>query len=153
TLSATTNGWGPSTGTIEVFTPPSSGPNVAKKAVEVIVHQTLDRFFTSIFSQSAVGAQARAVALITDASKACVLALNPSASRAALFSGSSNLKLTGCSVMSQAVKYLGNFSGQGGCTQVVADTIEWSGATSIKQDCTSLGMREIPSAQSVHLVE
>ncbi|WP_287186417.1 pilus assembly protein TadG-related protein [Mesorhizobium sp.] len=328
TLSATTNGWGPSTGTIEVFTPPSSGPNVAKKAVEVIVHQTLDRFFTSIFSQSAVGAQARAVALITDASKACVLALNPSASRAALFSGSSNLKLTGCSVMSdsiaadalklqgsayleadclisaggvslsnvvktvcanpltqalpaadpfadlpappatnpcqndnqstlqpgtyckglslsgsvtlspgvyvveggdfkasananisgdgviiylagssgvsmngtatvklsaptsgtysgvlfygdranlagsnsfngtadslltgvlyfptQAVKYLGNFSGQGGCTQVVADTIEWSGATSIKQDCTSLGMREIPAAQSVHLVE
>ncbi|TIN01133.1 MAG: hypothetical protein E5Y59_20270, partial [Mesorhizobium sp.] len=60
TLSAITNGWGPSTGTIEVFTPPSSGPNVAKKAVEVVVHQTLDRFFTSIFSQSAVGAQARA---------------------------------------------------------------------------------------------
>ncbi|MER9445180.1 pilus assembly protein TadG-related protein, partial [Mesorhizobium sp. M0340] len=74
TLSATTNGWDPSTGTIEIFTPPSSGPNVAQKAVEVIVHQTLDRFFTSIFTQNAVGAQARAVALITDASKACALA-------------------------------------------------------------------------------
>ncbi|WP_419695632.1 pilus assembly protein TadG-related protein [Mesorhizobium muleiense] len=328
TLSAASNGFAASTGTIAVFTPPSSGTNVAKKAVEVIVHQNLDRFFTSIFTQNEVGAWARAVALITDASKACVLALNPSASKAALFSGSSTTKLTGCSVMSnsiapdaiklqgsasldvdclisaggmslanpvktvctslitqalpaadpfadlpsppatnpcqngnqstlqpgtycrglslsgsvtlspgvyviqggdfkansnanisgdgviiylagssgvsmngtatvklsaptsgtysgvlfygdranlagsnsfngtadslltgvlyfptQEVKYLGNFSGQGGCTQVVADTIEWSGATSIKQDCTSLGMRDIPAAQSVQLVE
>ncbi|TIP25361.1 MAG: hypothetical protein E5X67_24945 [Mesorhizobium sp.] len=328
TLSATTNGWVPSTGTIEVFTPPSSGPNVAKKAVEVIVHQNLDRFFTSIFTQNAVVAQSRAVALITDASKACILALNPSASKAALFSGSSITKLIGCSVMSnsmasdaiklqgsasldtdclisaggvsmssvvttvcaspitqalpaadpfadlpappatnpcqndnqstlqpgtyckgltlsgnvtlspgvyviqggdfkassnanisgegviiylagtsgvrmngtatvklsaptsgtysgvlfygdranlagsntfngtadslltgavyfptQSVDYLGNFSGKDGCTQVVASTLQWSGNTSIKHDCTSLGMREIPATQSVRLVE
>lgn len=327
-LSATTNGWGPSTGTIEVFTPPSSGPNVAKKAVEVIVHQNLDRFFTSIFTQNAVVAQSRAVALITDASKACILALSPSASKAALFSGSSTTKLIGCSVMSnsmasdaiklqgsasldtdclisaggvslsnvvttvcaspitqalpaadpfadlpappatnpcqnsnqstlqpgtyckgltlsgnvtlspgvyviqggdfkassnanisgegviiylagtsgvsmngtatvklsaptsgtysgvlfygdranlagsntfngtadslltgalyfptQEVDYLGNFSGKSGCTQVVARTVQWSGNTSINQDCTSLGMREIPATQSVRLVE
>ncbi|TIT00781.1 MAG: hypothetical protein E5W87_18150 [Mesorhizobium sp.] len=328
TLSAASNGFAASTGIIEVFTPPSSGPNVAKKAVEVIVHQNLDRFFTSIFTQNEVGAQARAVALITDASKACVLALNPSASKAALFSGSSTTKLTGCSVMSnsiaadaiklqgsasldvdclisagglslanpvktvctslitqalpaadpfadlpappatnpcqngnqstlqpgtycrglslsgsvtlspgvyviqggdfkansnanisgegviiylagssgvtmngtatvklsaptsgtysgvlfyadranlagsntfngtadslltgalyfptQAVNYLGNFSGKNGCTQVVGSTVQWSGNTSINQDCTSLGMREIPATQSVRLVE
>ncbi|MER9125002.1 pilus assembly protein TadG-related protein [Mesorhizobium sp. M0959] len=329
TLSATTNGWRPSTGTIEVFTPPSFGPNVAKKAVEVIVHQNLDRFFTSIFTQNAISAQARAVALITDASKACAfLALNPSAPRAALFSGSSTITMTGCSVMSnsiaadalklqgsaklqadclisaggvslsnpvttvcaspitqalpagdpfadlpappatipcqnaklstlspgtycsglslsgnvalspgvyviqggdfkanananisgagviiylagsagvsmngnatvklsaptsgtytgvlfygdrgyltgsntfngtadslltgalyfptQDVNYLGNFSGKGGCTQVVAGTLQWSGNTSISQDCTSLGMRNIPATQSVRLVE
>ncbi|RWB25375.1 MAG: hypothetical protein E5V25_05590 [Mesorhizobium sp.] len=328
TLSATSNGFAASTGTIEVFTPPSSGPNVAKKAVEVIVHQNLDRFFTSIFTQNEVGARARAVALIEDASKACLLALNRSASRAALFSGSSTTKLTGCSVMSnsiapdaiklqgsasldvdclisaggmslanpvktfctslitqalpaadpfadlpappatnpcqngnqstlqpgtycrglslsgsvtlspgvyviqggdfkansnanisgegviiylagssgvtmngtatvnlsaptsgtysgvlfygdranlagsntfngtadslltgalyfptQAVNYLGNFSGKNGCTQVVASTVQWSGNTTINQDCTSLGMREIPATQSVRLVE
>lgn len=328
TLSATSNGFATSTGTIQVFTPPSSGPNVAKKAVEVIVHQNLDRFFTSIFTQNAVGAQARAVALITDASKACVLALNPSASKSALFSGSATTKLTGCSVMSnsiaadaiklqgsasleadclisaggvslanvvktvcanpltqalpaadpfadlpappatnpcqnsnlstlnpgtyckglslsgevtlspgvyvieggdlranananisgdgviiylagssrvsmngtasvklsaptsgtysgvlfygdranlggsntlngtadslltgalyfpkQEVDYLGNFSGTGGCTQVVADVVQWSGNTSVNQDCTSLGMKDIPAAQSVQLVE
>ncbi|MER9133537.1 pilus assembly protein TadG-related protein [Mesorhizobium sp. M0768] len=328
TTSATTNGWRPSTGTIEVFTPPSSGPNVAKRAVEVIVDQTLDRFFTSIFTQNAVSAQARAVALITAASKACALALNPSVPRAALFSGSSTIKMTGCSVMSnsiaadaiklqgsarlqadclisaggvslnnpvttvcaspitqalpagdpfidlptppgttpcqnsklstlnpgtycsglslsgnvalspgvyviqggdfkanananisgdgviiylagtssvsmngnatvklsaptsgtysgvlfygnrgnpagsntfngtadslltgalyfptQDVNYLGNFSGKGGCTQVVAGTLQWSGNTSISQDCTSLGMRDIPATQSIKLVE
>ncbi|WP_245525688.1 pilus assembly protein TadG-related protein [Mesorhizobium sp. M00.F.Ca.ET.216.01.1.1] len=328
TLSATTNNFDTSTGTIEVFTPPTSGAYVAKKAVEVIVHQNLERFFTSIFSQSAVGARARAVALITDASKACVLALNPSASKAALFSGSANVKLTGCSVMAdsiasdalklqgsatlqadclisaggvslsnpvtmdcanamtqalpaadpfadlaapaiekpckntnkptslqpgtycdlslsndvtlspgvyvidggdfkvnanvhvsgdgviiylagssrvningtasvnlsaptsgtysgvlfygdrtnlggkntfdgtadslltgalyfpkQEVDYLGNFSGKGGCTQVVADMVQWSGSSSINQDCTSLGMKDIPATQSVQLVE
>ncbi|MER8461070.1 pilus assembly protein TadG-related protein [Mesorhizobium sp. M1300] len=327
-LSAASNGFAASAGTIEVFTPPSSGPNVAQKAVEVIVHQTLDRFFTSIFTQNAVGAQARAVALITDASKACALSLNPSAPKAALFSGSSIIEMTGCSVMSnsiaadaiklqgsanlqadclisaggvslnnpvttvcaspitqalpagdpfadlptppatipcqnsrlstlspgtycsglslsgnvalspgvyviqggdfkansnanisgdgviiylagssgvsmngnatiklsaptsgtysgvlfygnkgnltgsntfngtadslltgalyfptQDVNYLGNFSGKGGCTQVVASTLQWSGNTSISQDCTSLGMRDIPATQSVRLVE
>ncbi|WP_292386162.1 pilus assembly protein TadG-related protein [Mesorhizobium sp.] len=329
TQSATDNGLG--NGTITVHTPPTSGPNTAKKAVEVILNQNLDRVFTSIFSESKVPERARAVALITDASKACVLALNPSAYQAALFSGNTSVKLTGCSVMShsmqsdavkvqgsaglqadcliavggvslsnpvttvckspitqalpasdpfsslpapaagnpcktvngsktsqtlqpgtycsgmdlkgnvtlqpgtyvvqgnlkvnagavisgtgvtmfmsgshtvsmngnatvtlsaptsgtysgvlfygdrtgssasstfngtasslltgaiyfpkQQVNYLGNFSGSGGCTQVVADTIQWSGSTTIKQNCSSLGMKDIPSAQSVAVVE
>ncbi|MER9327340.1 pilus assembly protein TadG-related protein [Mesorhizobium sp. M0152] len=332
--SAATNGLG--AGTIVVNTPPTSGPNTAKKAVEVIVGQNLDRMFTSIFTQSQVPEQARAVALITDASKACMLALDPSASQAVLFSGNTTVKVTGCSVMSnsiasdaiklqgsaglqadclitaggvslsnpvttvcaapitqalpaadpfsslpapaptnpcrnvnggkttqtlqagtycsgmnlngnvalssgtyvvqgnlkinagavitcaapctdgvtiymagsstvsmngnatvnlsaptagtysgvlfygdrtgaaaqstfngtadslltgalyfpkQQVNYLGNFSGQNGCTQVVADLIQWSGNSTINQDCTSLGMRDIPATQSVALVE
>lgn len=323
--SATDNGLG--TGTIVVNTPPASGPNTAKKAVEVILSQNLDRMFTSIFTQTKVPQQARAVALITDASKACVLALNATASQAALFSGNTSVKLTGCSVMSdstasdaikvqgsaalqadclitvggvslnnpvttvcnapitqalpasdpfsslpapaattpclndtksslgpgtycsgmnlkgnvtlspgvyvvqgnlkinansvisgsgvtifmfgsstvsmngnatvtlsaptsgtysgvlfygdrngtsasstfngtatsqltgaiyfprQLVSYLGNFSGQSGCTQVVADTIQWSGNSNINQNCSSLGMKDIPAAQSVAIVE
>lgn len=333
TQSATSNNF-VTPGTIEVNTPPLSGPNTAKKAVEVIVKQNLDRYFTAIFNQAPVAEQARAVALITDASKACVLALSPSAAQAALFSGNTTVNLTGCSVMSdsiasdaiktqgsavlkadclitvggmvlnnpvttdpavckapitqalpasdpfsslptptggnpcknvnggkssqtlqpgtycsgmslsgnvtlqpgvyvvqgsmkvnanavvagsgvtifmagsntvsmngnakvtlsaptsgtysgvlfygdrtgtaaqstfngtadslltgaiyfprQQVNYLGNFSGSGGCTQVVADTIQWSGSTTIKQDCTSLGMKDIPATQSVQLVE
>jgi putative Flp pilus-assembly TadE/G-like protein len=325
TQSAASNGLG--SGTIVVNTPPASGPNTAKKAVEVIVGQNLDRMFTSIFTQAQVPEHARAVALITDASKACVLALDPSASQAALFSGNTSVKLIGCSVMSdsiasdaiklqgsaglqadclitaggvslsnpvttvcaapitqalpaadpfaslpapaasnpcqndnkatlspgtycsgmtlkgnvtlspgvyvvqgdlkinanaaiigsgvtifmsgssivsmngnasvklsaptsgtysgvlfygdrtgnsasstfngtadslltgaiyfpkQQVNYLGNFSGNSGCTQVVANTIQWSGSTTINQDCTSLGMRDIPATQSVALVE
>jgi hypothetical protein len=326
TQSAATNGLG--SGTIVVNTPPASGPNTAKKAVEVIVGQKLDRIFTSIFTQGQVPEQARAVALITDASKACVLALDPSASQAALFSGNTSVKLIGCSVMAnsiasdaiklqgsaglqadclisgggvslsnpvttvcaapitqalpaadpfadvpapaasnpcqnanksplkpgtycnglslsgnvtmqpgvyviqsgdfkvnananvagdgvtiylagasrvsmngnatvslsaptsgtysgvlmygdrtstggqstfngtadslltgalyfpkQQVNYLGNFSGVNGCTQVVADLIQWSGNSTINQDCSSLGMRNIPAAQSVELVE
>jgi hypothetical protein len=325
TTSASSNGLG--AGTIVVNTPPASGPNTAKKAVEVILNQNLDRMFTSIFTQTKVPEQARAVALITDASKACVLALNPSASQAALFSGSTSVKLSGCSVMSdslasdaikiqgsagvqadclitvggvvlnnppvmvcksaitqalpaadpfaslptpaasnpcqnankstlkpgtycsgmnlsgnvsldpgvyvvqgnlkinananisgsgvtifmsgsstvsingnatvtlsaptsgtysgvlfygdragssasstfngtatslltgaiyfprQQISYLGNFSGTKGCTQVVADTIQWSGNSTINQDCSSLGMKDIPAAQSVAVVE
>ena len=330
TQSATDNGLG--NGTITVHTPPTSGPNTANKAVEVILNQNLDRVFTSIFSASKVPEQARAVALITDASKACVLALNSSASQSALFSGSTSVKLSGCSVMSnssasdaikvqgsaslqadclitvggvslnnpvttvckspitqalpasdpfaslpapaasnpcqnankstlspgtycsglslsgnvalstgtyvlqgslkinagavitcaapctngvtifmagsstvsingnatvtlsaptsgtysgvlfygdrngtsaksnfngtatssltgaiyfprQEVDYLGNFSGKNGCTQVVADTIQWSGSSTINQNCSSLGMKDIPAAQSVAVVE
>ncbi|CAN7693214.1 pilus assembly protein TadG-related protein [Phyllobacterium sp. LjRoot231] len=329
TSSATSNHFETSTGEIEVFTPPSTGPNTTKRAVEVILHQRLGRFFTSIYSQTPVIAQARAVALISEASKACILALDPSASNAALFSGSSDVKLKGCSVMAnsidanaikvqgsaklqvdclisaggvdlgngavktscaapitkalaaadpfddvptpqvsstcqsakataltpgtycsglalggnvslspgiyvikggdfkinanayvsgegvmiylagssrvsmngnatvqlsaptsgpysgilffgdrsslggsntfngtadslltgalyfakQQVRYLGNFSGKGGCSQVVAGTIEWTGNTGINQDCSSLGMRDIPATQSIQLVE
>ncbi|WP_179296426.1 MULTISPECIES: pilus assembly protein TadG-related protein [unclassified Mesorhizobium] len=325
TQSAATNGLG--SGTIIVNTPPASGPNTAKKAVEVIVAQNLNRMFTSIFTQSQVPEQARAVALITDASKACMTALDQTASQAASFSGNTTVKVTGCVVMSnsiapdaiklqgsaslqvdclisaggvslsnpvttvcaapitqalpaadpfadlpvpaasnpcqndnkatlspgtycsgmtlkgnvalspgvyvvqgdlkinanaiitgsdvtifmsgsstvsmngnasvklsaptsgiysgvlfygdragnsasstfngtadslltgaiyfpkQQVNYLGNFSGNSGCTQVVANTIQWSGSTTINQDCTSLGMRDIPAARSVALVE
>ncbi|MBZ9841074.1 pilus assembly protein TadG-related protein [Mesorhizobium sp. CA5] len=327
--SAASNGLG--AGTIVVNTPPASGPNTAKKAVEVILNQDLDRIFTSIFTQTKVPERARAVALITDASKACIEALNPSASQAALFSGSTSVKLAGCVIMAnsiandaikvqgsaglqadclisaggvvlnnpvpmvckapitqalpaadpfaslpapatttpcqkingnkttqtiqpgtycsgmslngnitlspgvyvvqgdlkinagaviqgsdvtifmagsntvsmngnatvtlaapttgtysgvlfygdrtgtaaqstfngtatslltgaiyfprQQVNYLGNFSGVNGCTQVVADTIQWSGNSTINQDCSSLGMKDIPAAQSVAVVE
>ncbi|WP_202359847.1 MULTISPECIES: pilus assembly protein TadG-related protein [unclassified Mesorhizobium] len=325
TQSAATNGLG--SGTVVVNTPPASGPNTAKKAVEVIVAQNLNRMFTSIFTQGQVPEQARAVALITDASKSCMTALDATASQAVLFSGNTSVKVTGCVVMSnsnasdaiklqgsaalqvdclisaggvslsnpvttvcpapitqalpvadpfadlptpaasnpcqnankstlkpgtycsglslsgsvtlqpgvyvvqgnlkinanasvtgsgvtifmsgsstvsmngnasvqlsaptsgaysgvlfygdragssasstfngtadslltgaiyfprQQISYLGNFSGNGGCTQVVADTIQWSGSSTINQDCTSLGMRDIPAAQSVALVE
>ena len=118
TLSATSNGLG--AGTIVVNTPPLSGPNTAKKAVEVIVNQNLDRMFTSIFTQTQVPEQARAVALITDASKACVLALNPSASQAALFSGNTSVKLTGCSVMSDSI---------------ASDAIKLQGSAALQADC------------------
>ncbi|TIR85148.1 MAG: hypothetical protein E5X21_09080 [Mesorhizobium sp.] len=118
TQSATDNGLG--NGTITVHTPPTSGPNTAKKAVEVILNQNLDRMFTSIFTQTKVPEQARAVALITDASKACVLALNKSASQAALFSGSTSVKLTGCSVMSNSS---------------AADAIKVQGSAGLQADC------------------
>ncbi|TGT70890.1 hypothetical protein EN802_21500 [bacterium M00.F.Ca.ET.159.01.1.1] len=118
TTSATANGLG--TGTIVVNTPPTSGPNTAKKAVEVILNQNLDRMFTSIFTQTKVPEQARAVALITDASYACVLALNTSAAQAALFSGSTTVKLKGCSVMSDST---------------ADDAIKVQGSASLTADC------------------
>ncbi|CDX20811.1 conserved hypothetical protein [Mesorhizobium sp. ORS 3324] len=118
TQSATDNGLG--NGTIVVNTPPTSGPNTAKKAVEVILNQNLDRMFTSIFTQTKVPERARAVALITDASKACVLALDPSASQSVLFSGSTSVKLSGCSVMSDSI---------------ASDALKVQGSAGLQADC------------------
>ncbi|TIQ60260.1 MAG: hypothetical protein E5X41_34090, partial [Mesorhizobium sp.] len=51
---------------------------------------------------------------------ACVLALNPSASSAALFSGSTSVKLNGCSVMSDSI---------------ANDSIKVQGSAGLQTDC------------------
>lgn len=70
------------------------------------------------------------------------------------FNGTADSKLTGAIYMpSQAIEYLGNFSGINGCTQVVADTVKWSGNTTVQVDCESLGLRTIPAYTIVRLFE
>ncbi len=70
------------------------------------------------------------------------------------FNGTAASKLTGAIYMpKQAVEYTGNFSGINGCTQIVADTVKWSGNTSISVDCESLGLRSIPAYSIVKLFE
>lgn len=326
---ASRNGFDPVTGSIAVNSPPESGAYQLASASEVILRQSVDRYFTSLFSNESIVLSARAVAKSDIVSKACILALSRSASKAALFAGNSSVTLNGCVVMSnskapdalkvqgsaqveasclisaggaelssgasmtscskpilhaqaaadpfrdlptpkatspcknskastlqpgtycsgltvsgtktlaagtyvieggdfkanansivtgqdvtiylkcgaqvsingtatvqleapttgeyagvlfygdrtcdggsntfngnansvltgaiyfakQEVKYLGNFSGHGGCSQIVAGTVEWSGNTSLAQDCSSLGMREIAANQQVRLVE
>ncbi len=54
---------------------------------------------------------------------------------------------------SQAVEYLGNFSGINGCTQIVGNTVEWTGSTTVQVDCSAYGMRSIPANLVVQLVE
>ncbi len=54
---------------------------------------------------------------------------------------------------SQEVEFLGNFSGAGGCTQVVADTILYTGSSQFTTNCTGSGVPTIPVAGSVALVE
>jgi hypothetical protein len=77
-----------------------------------------------------------------------------SATDGVTLNGTADSKLTGAVYFAnQDVKYLGNFSGNGGCTQVVGKTVEWSGNTTINQDCTAYGMRTISALQVVKLVE
>ncbi|MEI9422071.1 pilus assembly protein TadG-related protein [Mesorhizobium sp. Cs1299R1N1] len=118
TQSATDNGLG--NGTIVVNTPPTSGPNTAKKAVEVVLGQNLDRIFTSIFTQGKVPERARAVALITDASKACLQARNLSAPQSVLFSGSTSMTLNGCVIMTNSI---------------ASDAIKVQGSAGLTADC------------------
>ena len=68
--------------------------------------------------------------------------------------GTAASKLTGAIYFAnQDINYLGNFSGNGGCTQVVGKTVEWTGNTTINQNCTAYGMTTISSMQLVKLVE
>lgn len=53
----------------------------------------------------------------------------------------------------QNVNYLGNFAGVNGCTQVVADTISWSGHTHLSINCTGSGMKNMLAYEAVRFVE
>ena len=102
TRNAAQNGFEASSGSIDVHSPPVAGTYKVENASEVILRQDLERYFTAIFSTEPVVLSARAVAKSEVASQACVLALDRSASKALLFSGSSSLSLTGCAVMSNS---------------------------------------------------
>ncbi len=103
TTVATQNGYTSTGGTIAVNTPPLTGSHMTAKAVEVILTQNKPRLFTAIFSHDPVTIKARGVAAYEDAGSACVVALHKTASKAALFSGSSETKFTNCSVMANSL--------------------------------------------------
>jgi Flp pilus assembly protein TadG len=42
-----------------------------------------------------------------------------------------------------SVSFLGNFSGVSGCTQIVAQTVAWSGSTTFADDCSAYGMGRV----------
>jgi hypothetical protein len=54
---------------------------------------------------------------------------------------------------SQEVDFLGNFSGQNGCLQVVADRIYYTGNGPFATDCTAAGIQDIPTPGAVAMVE
>lgn len=97
------NGFDAANGTITVNTPPTEGDFQRPQAVEVVLTQRQDRFFSSLFDDSAVQAKVRAVAIYNTSSEACVIALDPGAPASVSMSGSSALKLEGCSVVANSI--------------------------------------------------
>lgn len=68
--------------------------------------------------------------------------------------GTASSHLTGAIYFKKhEVDYLGNFSGQNGCVQVVADTVQWSGNADVSTDCSAKGMTSIPALALVKLTE
>ena len=68
--------------------------------------------------------------------------------------GTASSNITGAVYFpSQEVDFLGNFSGSGGCTQVVADTIYYTGSATFSTNCGGTGMASIPVPTAVRLVE
>lgn len=98
------NGFATASGTITVNRAPTSGAwSGDVRAVEVLLSQQAPRYFTGLFLSDKVTLRTRAVAVFVDQGRACVVALSPTASRAAEFTGSSNVTLNGCSVLSNSV--------------------------------------------------
>jgi hypothetical protein len=51
------------------------------------------------------------------------------------------------------VDYSGSYAGQNGCTQIVADKVDWTGNASFSIDCAAYGMNPIPAVTLVKLAE
>jgi hypothetical protein len=70
------------------------------------------------------------------------------------FNGTANSRMTGALYFAkQNVQYLGNFGGANGCTQVVGDTVTWSGNTHMASNCTAYGLRTLQAYEAVRFVE
>jgi Flp pilus assembly protein TadG len=97
------NGFDPAQGTITVNWPPKSGTHQTTQSIEVLISENTPRFFSQLFVKTALIENVRSVTLFQNAATACMTALDPSASGAALFSGSSSVTLVGCSVMANSL--------------------------------------------------
>jgi len=70
------------------------------------------------------------------------------------FNGDSTSRLTGALYFpSQKVTLSGNYSGNNGCMQVVADMIELTGSTTLSGTCPNTGIQNVPIPGSIALVE
>lgn len=108
--------------TVTVNAPPSSGPHVHGRAVEVTITFPLPRYFSAIFSDAPVIGEARAVAVFENAADACLLALDIAAPGAMTFSGSADISLLDCEVMSNSI---------------ASDAVLLAGSSDLETDCVN----------------
>src|SRR6185312_2527509 len=101
------NGWVSSSGTITVNTPPTSGTHKTNHAVEVILTENEQRYFTAIFKTGTVHIQTRAVAVYNDLGNACLLGLDKTKSATVQFWGNTTSTFTGCNVYSDSMSSTG----------------------------------------------
>lgn len=88
---------------VAVNLPPTTGPNTGRAGyVEVLAEQPGRRFFASLIGVGPSTIRARAVAVAGTPGDACVLALNANASASALWTGSADIKLNGCSLFANS---------------------------------------------------
>jgi len=123
-FSAEDNGFDASLGSMVVNSPPTSGMYSGGQAVEVILSQPVERYFTRLFLDEDVTERARAVARFQSTGKACILALDPSASSAVLFSGNTSFNVKGCNVMANSI---------------AADAVKSQGSVQVALDCIVSG--------------
>lgn len=70
------------------------------------------------------------------------------------FNGTADSRMTGAIYFpTRNLRYNGAFSGENGCTQIVASTVVWTGNTTISADCEDFGIKPIPVLSLVKLTE
>ncbi|MCQ0989320.1 hypothetical protein [Jiella marina] len=126
------------TGTNDAFIvndPPTSGPNQGIAGM-VEVKMTIDqpRLFSAIISSDPLTFSGRAVAKISEASKACILALDTTSSGAVTASGSTSVALDGCDIASNsnaadAFAMGGDAAVETGCVVTVGEAATTSALT------------------------
>jgi uncharacterized membrane protein len=84
--------------------------------------------------------------------KGMVIMSDRSNSAAITINGNNSSSMTGAIYAPDAaVNYIGNFAGTNGCTQIVAQTIAWSGNTSFGDNCSNAGLDPIKAGSVVRL--
>ncbi|WP_195759949.1 pilus assembly protein TadG-related protein [Paracoccus sp. S-4012] len=98
------SGFPPEGGNLFVNTPPVSGAyQGSASSVEVQLTKSQPRYFSAIFVDEPVAISARAVANVErSTSRACVLALAPTASRAITVTGSTDVSIQNCDVVTNS---------------------------------------------------
>jgi len=116
----------PTTGQMCANNPPVIGPSVGdNNAVEVILAQQQNSFLASLFLPS-VTINTRAVAKVNIFGVACDLSLDPSASSAVKFNGTTNVNLTNCGIAANSnsptsMDFTGNTTFQAAWAQTVGN--------------------------------
>lgn len=88
--------------TVTPITPPISGAHQTERDIEVTIQYNAPRVFSSIFSNTRLFREVRAVAGYEPAVDVCILALDREGSAALDISGSSTVNVTGCEFMSNS---------------------------------------------------
>ena len=68
--------------------------------------------------------------------------------------GNATTNLTGAIYFpTQKVEFLGNFSGNSSCLQIVADKVEYTGSANFQHVCTGTGVKDLTTVGNIKLVE
>jgi Flp pilus assembly protein TadG len=141
-LDALNNGYEFARGQIIVNSPPSSGNYTTEDAVEVIINQKGDQYFSNLIGKDRINYKVRSVVALTGDESICILALNPTETRAFNLAGSSVTNVNECTVgvnsaHSTGARVAGTASLTMECLQVVGDIYIGNSAT-VNPNCDAI---------------
>ena len=134
TLHAISNGYDFAKGTITVNAPPTSGAYAGLEAVEVLIEQKGNQYFSAIFGTNLINYSVRSVSAVVSDNTMCILALNETAKGAYEITGSGTSSVANCAIgvnssHSQSINFGGSSTSTMDCIQTVGGFNQSTGAT------------------------